>query len=357
MAESDNGRTRIITGSTGFLGSHLPARFIEREEDSWVLVRGDEPMGRVRQAVRAAVSSYGPSRNPEISLARVEAVAGDICADGCGLSPSNVKRLRAVGGGEFWHVASSLQFHDNDRDAIHACNVVGVSNAVQLAERVGCRRFVYISTAYTAGTKVGDIAEELHDPGGGFNNYYEQSKCLAEHIVVAQCEARELEWQILRPSIIVGPLATYESGGSNTGMYGFIRLPAAMQQPLQQAGRPVRIACDPTTPFNLVPVDWVAADVDTLANEDFGRRRIHHLVTDNTITVGYSLNELSAELGLPGFETVSGPPEDPTELEEAIATGAVFYGAYLRNAKSFHVPFLRGAGSARTRPGSSGSRI
>lgn len=336
MTIDRGGAARVITGTTGFLGSHLLARLVERGEHSWVLARGVNPGSRVRDAVAAARISAGASAEEATeSLVGVEAVSADICVDGCGISTDDLARLREASCREFWHAASSLKFHDDNRREIHEHNVLGAANAVRLAEEIGCERFVYVSTAYVAGTKVGEISEELQDPGGSFNNYYERSKCLAEHVIVAHCEARGMEWKIVRPSIVIGPTSTFGSGGSKTGMYGFLRLLVALQPALQEAGRRVRFVCDMTTPFNLIPVDWVVDDLEWLIEEDFAGASVHHLTTENTIAVDYALSGLTEDLDVEGFEPVEDLPLDATELERAIAAGAVFYGSYLKNPKSF----------------------
>src|SRR5262249_27142203 len=102
-------------------------------------------------------------------------VLGDIQSEHCGVSAPIITELAARGIDDFWHFASSLNFEEERKDHIRAHNIGGATNAMRLAIAIKCKRFIYVSTAYTAGELQGDIPEQIHD-GIGFNNYYEETK-------------------------------------------------------------------------------------------------------------------------------------------------------------------------------------
>lgn len=76
------------------------------------------------------------------------------------------------------------------------------------------RRFVYISTAYTASPKSGVVKEE-DLPGTVFSNYYEESKAAAENLV----RTSDLPWSVCRPGMIVGDSRTGWAKTFNTVYY------------------------------------------------------------------------------------------------------------------------------------------
>ena len=52
-------------------------------------------------------------------------------------------------------LAANLRYHERHRASIVEDNVAGTREAVRLAASLGCRRFVYVSTAYTCGRRTG----------------------------------------------------------------------------------------------------------------------------------------------------------------------------------------------------------
>ncbi len=332
---SDSGGVlRIMTGATGFLGSNFLLRLLQRGEEVVAVARGADASARVRGALELAAASYSESLERSDG-GGLTVVAGDICEPRCGIDDNTIRRLTRRGCDEFWHFAASLHFEDRRRELIWRHNVMGTEHALRLATDLGCRRFVYVSTAYTAGTAAGDVREELHDVRGPFNNAYEESKALAEQTVHAHCTERGSEYAILRPSIVIGPSRTLRPGGSDTGLYGLIREVHAMRKPLREIARPLVVEAETETPLNLVPVDWVVDDILTLIDTDFGGQPIHHLTTDNTISIGTAGPLVARLTGTPPFEFVPELPDDASPIEQMIARQTGFYKSYFKNPKTF----------------------
>jgi nucleoside-diphosphate-sugar epimerase/alpha-beta hydrolase superfamily lysophospholipase len=332
--DADADVTRVMTGATGFLGSNFLLRLLQRGEAVVAIARGADADERVRDALERAAASYSESFDQEDG-AILTVVVGDICKSHCGIEEHVLRDLRARRPDELWHFAASLHFEERRRDFIWRHNVTGTEHVMRLATELGCRRFVYVSTAYTTGATPGEAAEELHDVCGPFNNAYEESKALAEWAVHVYCTEHGIDYAILRPSIIVGPSLTMRSGGSDTGLYGLMREMYSMRKPLREIARPLVVEAEPDTALNLVPVDWVVADILTLIDTDFCGRRIHHLTTDNTITIGITAPFVARMAGIPPIECIPTLPEDASPIEQMIVRRTEFYRSYFKNSKTF----------------------
>src|SRR5437763_10977260 len=121
--------------------------------------------------------------------------------------------------------------------------------------RGGLARFAYVSTAYVAGTHPGEFHEDELAVGQDFRNAYEQSKFEAEQLVRARAD--RLPVQIFRPSIIVGERASGWTSSFNV-LYTPLKAFARGRLPLLPA--------DPEAPVDVVPVDYVADAIFTLAS-------------------------------------------------------------------------------------------
>ena len=191
----------ILTGATGFLGSHLMAGLLLRGCRVIVLGRaaGAEPLAaRLERLLRwhgvAALHAQ---------LTSVEADLGHPCL---GLSADDYLRL-CESAGEVIHCASDTSFSESRRERVLAANVAGLAAILQLAADSGTPAFHYISTAYASGCQDGACLEEPVT-ATHFTNAYEESKALAETVVTRRCEREGIPWTVLRPSIVYGDSVT-----------------------------------------------------------------------------------------------------------------------------------------------------
>ncbi len=83
------------------------------------------------------------------------------------------------------HCASSTSFAERKRAEIEAVNLGGLDQVLDLAGRIGCRRFHLISTAYVAGVTSGVCPEELVRPPAFFN-VYEETKGRGEWLAAVR---------------------------------------------------------------------------------------------------------------------------------------------------------------------------
>lgn len=280
-------RTVYLTGGTGFLGSHfIRNHLLGGPFDVQCFVRGPSPEAcalRLHETLRAADASY-PDRRLW-GLDALTAIPSDITLPAFGLEEAFFASRAGRADATFFHFASSLQYQEKDRQVIHEHNIGGLRHAVDVAAALGCGVFYYVSTAFTVGVHEGPVPEALHR-NARFNNYYEETKCQAEHLITELCRERGISLVIVRPSIVVGPSSTHRTGGSRTGLYGFIRELHRLKRQLRDTGMdaPLSLYGSTESEMNLVPVDSVCHDIASLYREDV-REGVYHCTAGQNVRV------------------------------------------------------------------------
>lgn len=179
----------LITGGTGFLGSHLLR----------TLVQSGKP-------VRALYRREIPQRLQDIQD-RVEWVSGDIL---------DVVRLETAmeGISQVYHSAASVSFSPADRAQMMRINVEGTANVVNMAIDAGVDKMVHVSSVSSIGrAKVGNLIDEdcewVESP---HNTAYAVSKYQSE-MEVWRGIAEGLNAVIVNPSIILGSGSWHDGSG------------------------------------------------------------------------------------------------------------------------------------------------
>jgi thioester reductase-like protein len=273
----------LLTGVTGFVGMELLTRYLERtDRPVHALIRAPDETS-ARQRLRHTLSSlYG---RDDAYSDRVAAVPGDIETSELGLERSRRESLseRVT---EVVHSAASVSF-SLPLEESREINVAGTERVLELAEecrrRGGLRRFSYISTAYVAGDHAGEFREDQLEVGQRFRNSYERSKFEAERVVRQHSE--RLPIQIFRPSIIVGERETGWTNSFNVlyaPLKGFAR------------GAYPAIPARPSTPVDVVPVDYVADAVFELSARPLAGDETYHLVAGPDATTAGRVADLAA---------------------------------------------------------------
>src|SRR5436190_268521 len=196
----------LVTGATGFVGSHLAYRLLEQGHRVTALARGGKTAS-ARDRVLEVLQQVASSRELLNEHAgRLEVLEGDFARARLGLDEEAFRRT-ASNTDEVWHSAASLSFAEEEREEIFAMNVGGTRHLLDLVMQTPTRRFHHISTAYVAGTK--EVATESEiDTGQTFRNAYEASKCEAELLVTDAHSRKDVTATIHRPSVANGDLGT-----------------------------------------------------------------------------------------------------------------------------------------------------
>ena len=171
----------LVTGATGFVGSHLVRQLSQAGHSVRALYRSENKLSQLADL-------------------ELEAVAGDL---------DDIARLeRACAGCELvFHVAAKADYwKDDDREALWRVNVEGTRNLLSAAKAAGVRRVVFTSSASTIGIRPGreyaDESDRFSLPPQRF--WYAYTKLKAE-AVVAEFVADGLDVVTLNPAVIIGP--------------------------------------------------------------------------------------------------------------------------------------------------------
>ena len=182
----------FFTGFPGFLGSELLPRVVLRtDHDALCLV---QPKFRALAEERAQqlVKVHPALAN------RIHLVEGDLTQS---LDHVDVADVR-----EIYHLAAVYDL-SVPREVGMRVNVTGTQRVLDLAERAArLDRLHYVSTCYVSGRHPGVFTEDDLEKGQTFNNFYEETKYLAE--VAVRKRMPEIPTTVYRPAVVVGDSTT-----------------------------------------------------------------------------------------------------------------------------------------------------
>ncbi len=268
--------TIFFTGFPGFLGSDLLPRVVLRTgHDALCLV---QPKFRELAEARAAglVALHPALAN------RIHLVEGDLTEP---LDHVPAKDLR-----EIYHLAAVYDLAVA-RDLGMRVNVTGTRRVLDLAERAPrLGRLHYVSTCYVSGRHPGVFTEADLEKGQSFNNYYEETKYLAE--IEVRARMGRIPATVYRPSVVVGDSttgATQKFDGPYFVMQWLMRQPKLAMLPV--VGRPSQYF------FNVVPRDFVMRALTHLSGLTTNVGKTYALADPAPLTVDETIAALAAATG------------------------------------------------------------
>ncbi|RJR50766.1 MAG: NAD-dependent epimerase/dehydratase family protein [Desulfobacteraceae bacterium] len=188
----------LVTGATGFLGSHLALELIRRGYRVKLLVRPWKNLSARERMEK--VFNWFEAREVDFSDLRI--IQGNLEDPALGLDPATYDGLAAEVH-EIIHCASATSFSERKRALVEKANVSNLNNILAFAARSRCSFFHYLSTAFAAGKRKGHCPEEITQ-AREFTNVYEETKCIAERLAKRTCEEAGIRLNIYRPSIVYG---------------------------------------------------------------------------------------------------------------------------------------------------------
>jgi dihydroflavonol-4-reductase len=245
----------LVTGATGFLGSHITRKLVER---------GDE----VRTLLRKT------SNTINIDDLDVEKVYGDV---------TDIDSVRkAVDGCDtLYHAAGLVSFKQADYDKMEEVNVRGTNNVLTAAMEAGVRKAVYTSSVAAIGLKPGKEPADEETPfdPGSTDIEYILSKYRAEREALKFVE-KGLPLVIVNPSIVTGAGDVYVSTSGIILWYCKRRLPGYTDGGI-----------------NLVDAEDVA--LGHLLAEEKGRVGEKYILSNRNITIKELFEVLEKVTGIP----------------------------------------------------------
>lgn len=202
IAGRDSKQTILVTGGTGFLGSHLVARLLAEGHRVVVPARSRNGLTAGQRMARL-LDWFG---TPHDQRQHLEVLEADLESPGLGCDARQAADLRGRVD-EAVHCASETSFARNKEEQLQRVNVQGLEHLLDLLSGGRCRRLHLVSTAYVAGKQEGDCFE-VYQEVAAFHNAYERSKHLAEQVAARRCTASGIRLTVLRPSIVYGDATT-----------------------------------------------------------------------------------------------------------------------------------------------------
>ena len=259
-------RLIFFTGYPGFLGSALLPRVLARDPEAIAIC-----------LVQPKFASLARERARALGD-RVRFLEGDIT------SPIN---FSPAGIAEIYHLAAVYDLSVS-RELGMRVNVEGTKRVLDFAERcTSLQRLHYISTCYVSGRHDGVFREDDLDVDQEFNNFYEETKFLAE---VEVRKRTQIPSTIYRPSVIVGDSksgATQKYDGPYYVLQWILRQPRIAVLPV--VGRTTKYR------FNVVPRDFIIDALDFLTAH--GNAKCYQLADPNPLTVDEIIKTFAAASG------------------------------------------------------------
>lgn len=266
----------FFTGFPGFLGSELLPRVVLRtDHDAVCLV---QPKFRALAEERAVQLTKS---HPSLAN-RIHLVEGDLTEALDHLDASEIREIH--------HLAAVYDL-SVPRDLGMRVNVTGTQRVLDLAERAPrLERMHYVSTCYVSGRSEGVFTEDDLEKGQVFNNFYEETKQLAE--IEVRKRMAHLPITVYRPSVVAGDSATgatQKFDGPYFVMQWLMRQPRIAVLPV--VGRPSRHR------FNVVPRDFIIQAITYLSGLTTNVGRTYALADPEPLTVDETIEVIAEATG------------------------------------------------------------
>ncbi len=342
----------LLTGGTGFLGSHMAVELLRRGHFVILLCRPKNGLSgaqRMRQLFEWFDFPAGDN---------FRVIEGQITQPRFGLDEETYAYLKD-NTDEILHCVAETAFSEAKRSQLEAINVEGTRRALQLAAESRCYFFHHMSTAYVAGQSHG-LCQEEYVPQAHFHNAYEQTKHSAEGLVLERCQAEGIRANIYRPSIVYGDSRSGKSLLFNA-FYAPVKLAHYLQTIWEKdfaenEGRhaasmgvtrdengvmraSIRIERSETGVVNLIPIDFLTRACLALMDDGL-EGGIFHVVNNRGDTLDGLLVYMRQCLNIDGIRLVGRghlEEEPKTALEKLVAGYMDVYQPYFYDDRLFDV--------------------
>jgi thioester reductase-like protein len=333
----------LVTGATGFVGGYLVDHLLQHSNDEIHCLarsREHEPAGarifnQLNRILDSAAEFEDVSYRRAFLRARVHVIEGDVRQSGLGINSSvDTTRFREV-----WHVASLTDFLVSKRARLFETNLEGGRQVLRFVSENAIPLCNYVSTAFVAGTRSGEIDATAYDGRFPPNNPYEESKRAMEDEILQAAARGRFAYRIFRPAVVVGHSRTGKPDPNSRGLYGFLALALSLKREILKT-RPqhfienkLRVVVEDNHNLNLVPVDQVVSQMAEIASVPQSVNRIYHIVARDGFHAQCYLDILREVLDVDvEFTTIK---NQFNAVDYMFERQSARYQCYLRNSKSF----------------------
>jgi nucleoside-diphosphate-sugar epimerase len=322
----------LLTGATGFLGSHIMAGLLSQGKG--VVIAGRSSGGEsLKERIGRLLTWFGIEHLEGL----LEFYETDFLKRRLGLGEDEYETLCGRGL-SIIHCASDTSFAEKNRARVMKSNVESLTEILNFAHKSRTRCFHFMSTAYAAGIDSIECPEALVN-SAHFTNVYEESKAHAENIVYGRCREGEIPYTILRPSIVYGNSVTGRSLRFNALYYpirslqlirdiylddiknNYGRKSAECGIYMNEDGAlhlPIRIFMPHDGTINLIPVDYFTETILSILEKP-ETETFYHITGNNPERMARLVSYTERFLNIHGIEVVIGtssaeemrnPPEE-----------------------------------------------
>ena len=248
----------LLTGATGFLGTHLLAALLRAGASRVICLMRDGSGARLLQTL-CDYFGYGWIQE---NTSKIEIVRGDVTLPGLGMAPEDYESLAAAVR-DVYHCAADVRHYAADEKTSLAVNLGGTEQMIAFAQKAKARLH-HISTASVSGEYLPDLPESAvqfdeDDLDIGQNwqdNVYVKSKFLAEQ-QIQQAVRSGLDARVYRVGRLVGRASDgmFQKNPEKNAFFLLLQSVAAL------GALPVSMAA---APVDLTPVDVCAGEIVAL---------------------------------------------------------------------------------------------
>jgi nucleoside-diphosphate-sugar epimerase len=338
-------RNIFLTGATGFLGGQIAYDLLtttaarvhclaRAQADQSAVARVLSRLRRIARTLGRSEAEAHAEVDAQLGV-RLSVHDGDIVRPMLGLS-ERVHGELAVD--EIWHVAASVDFLPARRRQTFEANVDGTKAMLRFADARNVRCFNYVSTAFVAGEQRGTIFEGPADASWPPNNPYEESKRVAEDLLLQHHARTGMAHRILRPTVIVGDSRSHEPE-SSAALYGFLSILLHLRQSVDAIRdvdfdrTPMCLLTESGGKLNLICVDHASGLIIDLASQQSSVNQIFHIGAIEPTPLSHLADAVAASKGW-NIRLVDTPSAlRPSDV--IVQRWTKRFNCYLFNSKSF----------------------
>jgi len=183
----------FVTGTTGLLGQKFIKQINQRTD-----------ITRIYALVRDIHKGEKVLLKQDKTTKKIHLIKGNVKEKNLGLHKEEIKKLSNVE--EVYHLAALVHLGKGEKvkKKLEETNIQGTKNVLSILKHMPkLQRFLFISTAYSAGVYKNKIPEKWLQKPKEFRNPYEKTKWECEKQIKEAFKKSKVTYMIIRPSILL----------------------------------------------------------------------------------------------------------------------------------------------------------